>query len=112
MSRTWTLQCVASHLTHELLRRRSPQATGITIAHLDDMRNKMHRLDGMMRAHSEAGMTLDVDGPVSFPRFVHPLLKGLITIQEAPGDLEEIREMLRSLVGDMARATELLEGKE
>ncbi len=86
MSRTRTLRCVASHLMHELLRRRSPQATGITIAHLDDMDNKMRRLDGMMRARSEAGMTLDADGPVSFPHFMHPLLKGLIAliaIQEA-----------------------------
>ncbi len=76
----------------------------ITMAHLDDMHNKMHWLDGMMKARSEA------DGPVSCPHILFQLSMGLITLQEVLGDLQDIREMLRTLLGDLVRAAELMEG--
>jgi len=82
------------------------EAMAITMAHLDDMHDKMHRLDSMIRAQSEA------DSPVSYPCILFPLLKGLITLQEVTGGPQAIREMLCSLLGDLVRASELLEGME
>src|SRR6266404_7991531 len=102
----WVLQCVTPHLILALSTMIiTPQeAMAITMAHLDDMHNKMHRLDGMMKAHSEA------DGPVSCPYILFQSSMGLITLQEVPGDLQDIREMLCTLLGDLVRAAELMEG--